>query len=297
LTHDKGEKRVDSNDKNFHKLCVRFADSYRNSLSRWGMIERFRKIASIGIPKAYDDYFSYAKQALKMVKPGAEYEGLLIAPSSLFKEPNLEEFIKEVTQESIKDSMVIIDAISIVYAHSLLDAFLFDLIEIAGEIEPRIILRIRKDKTIKAIELLDNSISDIISTEAKKIIEKWERESIPIKTDLLYMICNPGTDFQTVKDFSFDKKRLEKFDRLRHDIVHGLRTAPCTAEVREELNYLSNLDLHFIAMMNYKFDLKLIFPYEYQREVFKELPKLGDWDALFSLIDKKVKYDARKKHN
>jgi hypothetical protein len=177
----------------------------------------------------------------------------------------------------------------------LLDAFLYDLLNISAEIDPKIILGLKKDKIIKLTELLDKPIDSIISTEAKAIIAKMERESMPSKTRYLYMICSPREDFKTVKEFSFDKRKLEDFDRLRHDIVHGLRTAPDPSKVRDDLNYFRNFILHFLVMMNYKFDLKFIFPYEQQERVFRDFPGLGDWDALFSLIDQKAEHDSQRK--
>ena len=57
-------------------------------------------------------------------------------------------------------------------------------------------------------------------------------------------------------DYVFNARKLREIDNLRHEIVHGLRLEEID-DVDEKLWFLMKTGIHFLVMLNLRYDLKL----------------------------------------
>jgi hypothetical protein len=257
-----------------------FTNANLTWLGRWAMMERFRIIAQSGFPRAYEEYQEKVKQAFELTKPPSPYTEIFNASKEFYDGPRLEILIKDIANRSIIDSLTMVDSLCIIYVHSLLDAYLYELIKISADLEPLSILRIKGEKTIKFEDLLANSKEEIFSAEAQKAVKKLDRVSLPDKCRILYAICSPRPEDKTLKGFTFDSERIVKFDQLRHDIVHKFIQLQTSDSIREDLNYLQKLGWHFFIMMFNRFNLKMLV-FSGQLNQFQQgPPTMSNWDMF-----------------
>jgi hypothetical protein len=57
--------------------------------------------------------------------------------------------------------------------------------------------------------------------------------------------------------YAFDLDRIIRIDRLRQDIVHGEALGQTIANADEEFDYMDRTCMYFMALVNFKYHLKL----------------------------------------
>jgi len=237
---------------------IRFSEAFDNYLSQWGIIWQFRHLAEVGFPKLDEHYTNYIIKFLETMRPGKENAKLLVDPVSFFEGNIYEVFAKESTRKVIQNALAVVDSVSLVFGHSLLDALLNEFLGIACEVDPTTLLEHIKEKKIKLSEVIDSTKDEIIATRIKEKLQALERESLPKKTDILFMICQPGNHTPKMGSYVFDRLRLKDIDEKRHGIIHSPQVAASLQEADDTLWYLQKTGMHFLVMMNHKYGLKII---------------------------------------
>ena len=126
--------------------------------------------------------------------------------------------------------------------------------------EPRI------EKRKVAFEDIRNStIDDFRNQLINKYLEDLERESLLKKCDVLHEQCQPKAGSISVRNYKYDRGRLEEVDRLRHEIVHGLDIGEKFRDVEDTLGYLNRTWFYFFFMLVKKYDVKIDVYYLYQK--------------------------------
>jgi len=226
---------------------------------KWGTIHQFRTVLNIALPKGKNEYIGYIKNAFELLKPGREYAHWIKVSDNFFESKEYQLSIEYAINQGLNDTENIIDSVSLVFSHSVLDALLYDFLSIACFMNPELFcLTLGPKKKIEIKELSNNKMSEIYDRISNQIIQKVERESLVEKTDYLYMICSPPDDWRSMRNFKFDRDLLVKFDDIRHKIVHGPMMAITHANIEEKLFEIQKIGMHFFGMMNYKFGLQII---------------------------------------
>jgi hypothetical protein len=270
---------------------LQFTKAFKRFVSGLAMIERFRTMAQLGMEDASKRYKEKIVKSFELMKPGKEHSELLIGPDSFWNGNGYDQLIHKITYESTKNSLDIIDSMSIVFAHSILDSFIYEFIQISAKIDPNSFVKYGKERKIKFIEIIEKSKNEIVESKINEIVTGFERESIIVKCDILHTICHDVSEKPTMKNFNFDRGRIEKFDKLRHKIVHELYIEIEFDDIDVELKYCRELGFHFFVLMNRKFNLKLDFPSLSLIEGKQDDFNLYDWDALMQLCDWHLKND------
>lgn len=152
---------------------------------------------------------------------------------------------------TIADARVAVAAASVVFAHSLLDAAIDEYCAVSAMICPgdwlecvdESTVTLRQARTAPADELLDNALS--------VYLKKLSNKSIVNKIKTLLQVCRPGSS-EILKNYLFDADRIERFDKLRHDLVHeGAfdRVGSDTAADERTNVYLSALITHRYGLL------------------------------------------------
>jgi len=93
-----------------------------------------------------------------------------------------------------------------------------------------------------------------------------ERESLLVRIERLFALCRPAPDFHPIKNYVYDRDRVERLDRLRHDVVHrpeGTRLA--IPDCYDAIEFLFRTGLYLWTMLNYKYGVKMDPFYEIRR--------------------------------
>jgi hypothetical protein len=157
---------------------------------------------------------------------------------------------------AIRQSRRRIDAASVVFIHSLLDATLYSLCDISFALNPDDWLPFVKERKIKVGDLLADGKTEAVQAVTKDFLVSLERESLIKKSDVLHVICKPPAHANFASNFTFSKDALETFDKLRHDIVHGLQFGSEIFTIKRELNFGLKAGVYFSSMVRYKYGLE-----------------------------------------
>jgi hypothetical protein len=158
------------------------------------------------------------------------------------------------------------DSAAFVFAHSILDAALYDYCRCTALADPGRWARLIPDKKIVLLRVLQEPANQILLDVVKDYVQNLERQSMVHKTDKLMQVCSPDREIDPPDDYSFDRTRLESLDKARHKIVHGSGPANWTS-ARDDIWYLQQTSVYFMALLNHTFDFRMD-PKEFLRLLF-----------------------------
>jgi hypothetical protein len=145
-----------------------------------------------------------------------------------------------------------VDAASLVFMHSALDAAVTDLCRVCSLVasqdwEPFISKQKVSLEEVKAI-----GYADLLGSRLTTHLESLSRESLLKRIDRLFELCRPSTT--TRPGYAFDRARVETIDRERQEIVHGEGLE--FSNIDETLDYLLQTGLFLFGMVNERYKVR-----------------------------------------
>jgi hypothetical protein len=171
----------------------------------------------------------------------------------------------------IRQSKRRIDATSIVFVHSLLDATLYSLCCVSYDSNPNAWLNFVKDRQLKVGDVLAQGQDAVTKVISQDYVKSLERESLIKKSDKLHAICQPPANVNHASNYKFSKEKLEGFDQLRHDIVHKLQFNVEIPDAEGMLDFGIKTGIYFSLMVGEKFNLKIDLTNEQRQKIIEEL--------------------------
>lgn len=187
---------------------------------------------------------------------------------------------KSLKYKSLSNAVAAVDAAVLVITHSMLEKVTEDLLLITKEMDRqkwRYFIKNREIK-IKVTELIDLEVDKLIEEEEKQFFDKSLKRPLINKIELLHQICEPS-DFLKEYSFSYDKKRVDDFDSLRHKIVHEIYIIKPNTEIEEEFNFIKSVIIYLINMVAWKYKL-IISMAELNQELVKD-PRNKEYIEFF----------------
>lgn len=161
-----------------------------------------------------------------------------------------EELARKIAESSMASTAASINASMVVFLHTFLDEFLYDLFELLSIAKPEYWDDLIKDKKVQFAELVEANVGGIRTTLIKNKLNEIEGKSMIEKMDVLHQICAPRVKTDNIRDYIYDRTKLVAFNNLRHDIVHGRQAInTCRELIEEEINYLEKIGAYFMAMV------------------------------------------------
>lgn len=218
----------------------------------------FIRFASIGKPRIKSEMKPKNKSFAWSLFNDKEYEDLFI---------NKEQFINEIGDVNKLEDLLTagminsfdnaVNAASIVFMHSALDAIVTDLCQVSALIAPDDWFKYIKNKEVSFKKIKNSSYEETYLNELDNFIKKIDNKSLIERTQILFSLCQPSKNFQIKSDFSFKQDQLKEIDSLRHEIVHDNGILSSVENVEDKVNYLLNTGVHLLGMINKKYDVKL----------------------------------------
>src|SRR5262249_55051095 len=189
--------------------------------------------------------------------------GLLADPKSskIFKDPPQElmqdekfvEIAKDMTQRSMGTTTSLVSAASLVFAHAVFDATLFDFCRVTALQSWRDWLHVVKDRQL-SVEKIDATTKLRLLLEAvDKRVQQLERESVIKKAEMLHQVTNLGANVPSIRDYAYSSDKLESIDRARHEAVHRLQFEHGVQEIDATTYYLLQTIFYFMALVNRRY--------------------------------------------
>jgi len=166
-------------------------------------------------------------------------------------------FAEAWTTKQIDRSQAFIDAFALVFAHSLLDVAVNDLLEITTLTDHSSWCERVAGRKVTIEAIRKNSCENLEKEMIRTALEDLKKESVLKKADTLYSICKPNPAFVGVKEFRYSRETIGELDSLRHDVVHKVRIENPIDGIKEKLSYLQSTAMHLIMMVRESYDLKI----------------------------------------
>jgi hypothetical protein len=124
----------------------------------------------------------------------------------------------QIASENHRNAIAAINATVLVFAHTVTDSAIDELLEISAKGVPE---RWRTDKekfSVTLRELKHTQLEDYIRTARNRLVQHQKAKSLPEKVQYLFTISQCGPDAFGIK---LDAKLLAEADLARHRIIHG----------------------------------------------------------------------------
>ena len=241
------------------KAELLFTQIFFRTFTRFFEVDSFRRATKQTMPYAKELAQEESHGIVRSLAYDSEYDKLFIDKEGFFRElGGVEAFSLRMAEKQIESYQTSIDASSIVLAHSIIDAAAFDyflVIEMVAPLEdwdPFI------NKRQVVLENLKNrSYEDIVRQTISKYIQELERKSLLEKIDKLFQICKPPAKFYPIRNYVYNRDRIEKLDSLRHDIVHGDGLPSPLVTCDQDIKYMQKTSNFLMALVNHKYDIKM----------------------------------------
>ena len=78
-----------------------------------------------------------------------------------------------------------------------------------------------------------------------------------MKIDRLHELAKPERDFVGIRDYKFDRERLERLDKLRQLLIHGDDFGEEVKNVESEIEFLIKTANYLLTLVNMRYGLQL----------------------------------------
>lgn len=216
----------------------------------WTFIRNFRRGTSAGIPRSAEalrPMTEYAHRQLVALGPGFEYS-----------DANVDESVVRV----MKNASTGLDAACIVFAHSALDAHLFDCLSAVSAVAPEMWRERLNKRKVSLAEIESDGHQAVYESALADDLARLERESIVVKMNELFARCPGAANAERPHGYEWDLENLRRIDGLRHEIVHGGRIAVALDkdQVERDFDYLLSTGMFALHIAKHCYGSKLDAP-------------------------------------
>jgi hypothetical protein len=234
-----------------------FNDTWHRAIGNWHEIFCFREVAQAGLPSA-ERVIALRRQALaRDFLLSGECDEIFTGASDEFRD-SIAQTIRDSTHSTMEVGQRAIDAASLVFVHSVIDAAAYDYCCVTALASPDDWKPFVIDKQVKLAEVFNNSLDELMRANIDRCVGDLERRSLLCKIDRLFTVCAPLPGWSPMMNYAYERERIQLFDDVRHDIVHGLVLRHPIADVETELDYLSRTTQFLMCLVNNRYKLKLI---------------------------------------
>lgn len=205
-------------------------------------------------PHVYEEWLGFAHQLFN----DPSYDKMFVDKQEVLKATGgIEAMGKNMAENQLSMYKTAVDAASLVFAHSIVDSAVLDFLRVTVAQNHMDWFRFIEQKKIPLSSLMTDSFDDIAKGKVLEYLDTLDRESLLMKVDRLFSVCRPGPDFKPMDDYTFDMGRLEKLDRLRHEIVHGSGPVTRLEHGDDDIWFLQKTCFYFFALVNMRYDTRL----------------------------------------
>ena len=196
--------------------------------------------------------------AAELIATNASFTPIFSAIASVTDVEPLTWLAQEMAKATSSNSALLIDASSIVFAHSLLEAHLYFLCDLCFRTFPKDWERFIANKELKLMkveELLSKSQAELLAPVRKSELARLEK-SLLAKAERLHELCKPTAGSNIIRDFTYSEETMKQFDGLRHNIIHDLSFWKKSADTASRLTWVSHVGLYFSMLIHRKYGFK-----------------------------------------
>jgi hypothetical protein len=234
-----------------------FNQVFKRWTNRLGFILSFRRTFLEGMPGALQSIEAGNARYVDDLTTRPDYDKIFLDKKGFFEALSPGKLSRMLTELTVGQAQTAVDAASIVFAHSLLDASALDYCRITALVAPGDWESVVDQRQIKLSDVREAGYAQILRKKLDEFFEQLERESLLKKADHLFARCKPPANWSPMADYLYDRERLRRLDDYRHEVIHGVNSLPKIADAEKEVDYLTRTVLFFQGLVNLQYGLKL----------------------------------------
>src|SRR5262249_6003386 len=115
-----------------------------------------------------------------------------------------------------------------------------------------------EERKVTLRDVRAESAAALVRRALEGYLERLRMDALLKKVDFIYARCRPDAGFAGMGGgYKFDRARLARLDRMRHDSVHEVGIEAAEGYTDDDDQYLAMTALHLQTMVAKKFDLKI----------------------------------------
>jgi hypothetical protein len=241
----------------FNDVMARCYDRFRFVLS-------FRITAKANMEAAKEKIQADKVTYVANMLTDPEFEKIFIDKEKFFEVNPPDKIIEEMTTQTVAEMELMMNAASLVFVHSVLDAAALDFCRVTAMAAPKDWESVVEKKGISLAEAKAAPYDQLLEQKVKDFFVQLERESLLAKADLLLARCKPPAKWSPMNNYEYDKNRLEYLDQFRHNIIHGDGMGMELKNSDDEIDYLMKTAHYFMGLVNLRYGFRLAPLYMFQ---------------------------------
>ena len=241
-----------------------FNDVVARGYDRWRFVLSFRITAKASMAAAAKQIEADKITFVADMFYGSEFDKILIDKEKFFEMNPPDKIVQNMTEQTVQEMELVMNAASIVFVHSVLDAAALDFCRVTALVAPTDWETFVEKKGVSLAELKDANYDKLLQQKLKDYFVQLERESLLTKADQLLARCKPEAKWSPMNNYEYDRKRLEYLDKFRHNIIHGDGLGMELKNADDEIDYLMRTALYYMGLVNLRYGLKLAPLYIFQ---------------------------------
>ena len=218
----------------------------------------FRRLAELGLPLATSQLMSENSRLARSIQEDPGFDEFFIDRHKAVEYLGGPEAITEsLTSTQIKKFKRAIDAATLIFVHSALDAAATDLCRVTALIAPDDWEQFVEDQKVALSLVRTAQYDELRRTKIEAHLKVLAQASLLKRVDRLLAVCHPPADFSPVLNYTYDRDELARLDRLRHDVVHAPGELPPIADVGEAKGFLDHTGMFLLGLVNHRYKVKM----------------------------------------
>jgi hypothetical protein len=237
-----------------------FSETFGRFIKNWAVITSLRQVAEVALPLAKEALAPIHKDVVEFISTDPQYKKIIVNLDG--SEATWGEELKKVmrtglTESAVTNAKAAIDAASLVFAQSVLDDSALSFLIVCSLARPSDWESIIAEKRVSFASYSEKSPEGVRSEMIQEKLEHLERESLLKKVDLLFTLCKPPKGFAPIKDYEYDRERLEKLDGARHGIIHRNTVGKPLTNLDDDLDFISKTAKFLVALVHEKYGVQI----------------------------------------
>ncbi len=235
-----------------------FTQIWVRTLQRFGQISTFRNATKQGMLQTISETVKESIKLGNSLVRDAEYKDFNLYMRDIFKTSGgIKGFAKQISQDKLTSYKTFIDVSSIIIAHSIIDAAAIDYCRVIEILAPSDWETSVIKRKVSLEEIKKHTYKDILKGKVNEYVNGLDRESLLKKIDTLFLLCRPPEGFAPLKDYKFDRERIENLDDMRHKIIHGSGITAPLKTCDKEIFYMHKSCYFLKCLVEHKYKLKI----------------------------------------
>lgn len=234
-----------------------FAGVWLRLTSDWGRLTTYRQMGVLGEDAAREAIHRSNTHLVQQKILHGELQAVLNDREAFITEGHHLTMPAAMTEAAVQSFRSTLHASTLVFAHSILDAAVFDCLRISALREQACWAERVAARKFALSDVATRPYAELLADAILSELERLERESLLAKVDRAFQICQPKKEAFLTNGFRFSRERLERLDALRHEVVHSPGSHHTFDTIYEDLQFMQSLGLHVFCMVGERFKVKL----------------------------------------